>query len=103
MKTKAMYMFNLNPFDMDITINVVFFKKANVIVAEPYLKHGDDPYTLQYDECGQMGQYIHLTSKFLLDDIMIGVYGPRGEKYTELLWWLISKLHLTCIKAFPNV
>ncbi|KAK1165148.1 calcium-activated chloride channel regulator 1-like [Acipenser oxyrinchus oxyrinchus] len=59
------------------------YEKANVIVAEPYLKHGDDPYTLQYDECGQMGQYIHLTPKFLLDDTMIGVYGPRGKVFVH--------------------
>ncbi|XP_041133266.1 calcium-activated chloride channel regulator 1-like [Polyodon spathula] len=59
------------------------YEKANVIVAKPYLKHGDDPYTLQYDECGQMGQYIHLTPNFLLDDTMTGVYGPRGKVFVH--------------------
>ncbi|KAK2506038.1 hypothetical protein MC885_001141, partial [Smutsia gigantea] len=40
--------------------------KADGIVANPYLKYGDDPYTLQYGQCGEKGQYIHFTPNFLL-------------------------------------
>lgn len=51
-----------------------------MIIAEPYLKYGDDPYTLQYGGCGEEGLYIHLTPDFLLDDTFLSVYGPRGKK-----------------------
>ncbi|KAF3819664.1 hypothetical protein GH733_015173, partial [Mirounga leonina] len=40
--------------------------KADVIVANPYLKYGDDPYTLQYGQCREKGQYIHFIPNFLL-------------------------------------
>uniref|UniRef100_A0A8B9Q4W9 Chloride channel accessory 2 n=1 Tax=Apteryx owenii TaxID=8824 RepID=A0A8B9Q4W9_APTOW len=42
------------------------YDTADVIVAPPYWKHGDDPYTLQPGACGKMGKYIHFTPNFLL-------------------------------------
>ncbi|KAK1163919.1 calcium-activated chloride channel regulator 1-like [Acipenser oxyrinchus oxyrinchus] len=59
------------------------YVKAKVIIAEPYLKYGDDPYTLQYGGCGEEGLYIHLTPDFLLDDIFLSVYGPRGRVFVH--------------------
>lgn len=53
------------------------YDQADVIVADPHLKYGDDPYTLQYGQCGDRGQYIHFTPNFLLIDNLI-IYGPRG-------------------------
>ncbi|GAB1288202.1 Calcium-activated chloride channel regulator 3A-1 [Apodemus speciosus] len=36
------------------------YDKADVIVADPYLKYGDDPYTLQYGQCGDRGRvFVH--------------------------------------------
>ncbi|XP_078264216.1 calcium-activated chloride channel regulator 1-like [Rhinoraja longicauda] len=55
------------------------YEKADVIIAEPYLKHKDAPYTLQYGGCGEMGRYIHFTPKFILNDKMTSVYGPKGR------------------------
>ncbi|XP_073427864.1 calcium-activated chloride channel regulator 1-like [Dendrobates tinctorius] len=57
--------------------------KADVIIADPYLKYRDDPYTLQYGRCGEPGKYIHLTPNFLLDDNLISVYGPRGRVFVH--------------------
>ena len=52
--------------------------KANIIIDEPNLSDGNDPYTLQYGECGTEGRYIHMTPDFLKDDQFIDFYGPRG-------------------------
>ncbi|XP_055521014.1 calcium-activated chloride channel regulator 1-like [Leucoraja erinacea] len=55
------------------------YEKADVIIAESYLKHGDAPYTLQYGGCGEMGRYIHFTPKFILNEKITSVYGPKGR------------------------
>uniref|UniRef100_A0A8C4W5C3 Chloride channel accessory 2 n=1 Tax=Gopherus evgoodei TaxID=1825980 RepID=A0A8C4W5C3_9SAUR len=59
------------------------YEKAEVIVAAPYWKHGDEPYTLQYGECGNMGKYIHFTPNFLVNDYLIDVYGSRGRVFVH--------------------
>ncbi|XP_062835833.1 calcium-activated chloride channel regulator 1 [Anolis carolinensis] len=52
---------------------------ADVIVADPFVKYGDEPYTLQYGGCGEKGRYIHFTPKFMTNDNLISVYGSRGN------------------------
>ncbi|CDQ86612.1 unnamed protein product [Oncorhynchus mykiss] len=54
------------------------YDKANIIIDEPNKLHGDQPYTLQYGECGSEGRYIHLTPDFMLNDDVSKYYGPRG-------------------------
>ncbi|XP_027251693.1 calcium-activated chloride channel regulator 3A-1 isoform X2 [Cricetulus griseus] len=70
------------------------YDKADVIVAEPYLKYGDDPYTLQYGQCGDRGQYIHFTPNFLLTD-NLPMYGPRGRvfvhEWAHLRWGVFDE------------
>lgn len=61
--------------------------QADVIVANPYLKYGDDPYTLQYGQCGEKGQYIHFTPNFLLTN-NLPIYGSRGRD----IYFIISFL-----------
>uniref|UniRef100_A0A6I8NNP0 Calcium-activated chloride channel N-terminal domain-containing protein n=1 Tax=Ornithorhynchus anatinus TaxID=9258 RepID=A0A6I8NNP0_ORNAN len=51
---------------------------ADVIVADPFVKYGDDPYTLQFGDCGTMGRYIHFTPNFFSDK-SLDQYGPRGK------------------------
>ncbi|KAF4021614.1 hypothetical protein G4228_013559 [Cervus hanglu yarkandensis] len=58
------------------------YDQAEVIVANPYLKHGDDPYTLQYGRCGEKGQYIHFTPDFLLNN-NLPIYGSRGRAFVH--------------------
>ena len=62
---------------LDLNFLKLFFK-ANIIIDEPRLPEGNDPYTLQYGECGSEGRYIHLTPDFLINDKLIKFYGPRG-------------------------
>ncbi|XP_059839805.1 calcium-activated chloride channel regulator 1-like isoform X1 [Hypanus sabinus] len=59
------------------------YEKANVIIAEPYLKYGDAPYTLQYGGCGEKGRYIHFTPNFMINDEMTSVYGPKGRVFVH--------------------
>lgn len=44
------------------------FARAEVRVDEANDEYGDQPYTLQTGECGESGEYIHLTPAFLLGD-----------------------------------
>ncbi|XP_057649627.1 calcium-activated chloride channel regulator 3A-1-like [Chionomys nivalis] len=70
------------------------YDKADVIVADPYLKYGDDPYTLQYGQCGDRGQYIHFTPNFLLAD-NLRIYGSRGRvfvhEWAHLRWGVFDE------------
>ncbi|NWX42561.1 CLCA1 regulator, partial [Steatornis caripensis] len=59
------------------------YDKADVIIADPYMKHGDDPYTLQYGGCKEKGQYIHFTPNFLLNDNLTNVYGEKGRVFVH--------------------
>ncbi|XP_062412565.1 calcium-activated chloride channel regulator 3A-1-like [Sardina pilchardus] len=71
------------------------YDKAHVIIDEPNPAYGDEPYTLQYGQCGDEGQYIHLTPKFLLDDGLVVVYGNRGKvfvhEWAHLRWGLYDE------------
>ncbi|XP_069824088.1 calcium-activated chloride channel regulator 1-like [Dendropsophus ebraccatus] len=71
------------------------YEKADVIVADPHMKNGDDPYTLQYGQCGEKGKYIHFTPNFLVDDNLLPVYGPRGRvfvhEWAHLRWGVFDE------------
>ncbi|XP_072854001.2 calcium-activated chloride channel regulator 4 [Pogona vitticeps] len=71
------------------------YENADVIVADPYLKYGDDPYTLQYGGCGEQGRYIHFTSNFLTNDSLHDVYGSRGRvfvhEWAHLRWGVFDE------------
>ncbi|KAH0618446.1 hypothetical protein JD844_017657 [Phrynosoma platyrhinos] len=71
------------------------YENADIIVADPYLKYGDDPYTLQYGGCGEQGRYIHLTSNFLTNDSLHDVYGSRGRvlvhEWAHLRWGVFDE------------
>ncbi|XP_060629860.2 calcium-activated chloride channel regulator 1-like [Anolis sagrei] len=71
------------------------YNNADVIVADPFLKYGDEPYTLQYGGCGEPGRYIHFTPNFLTDDSLLIVYGPRGRvfvhEWAHLRWGVFDE------------
>ncbi|XP_063065535.1 calcium-activated chloride channel regulator 1-like [Engraulis encrasicolus] len=71
------------------------YEKANVIIDDPNDSFGDEPYTVQYGQCGQQGQHIHLTPNFLLDDKFIDVYGQRSKVFVHewghLRWGLYDE------------
>uniref|UniRef100_A0A669R1T6 Chloride channel accessory 1 n=1 Tax=Phasianus colchicus TaxID=9054 RepID=A0A669R1T6_PHACC len=71
------------------------YNKADIIIADPYLKYGDDPYTLQYGGCAMKGRYIHFTPNFLLDSSLLKVYGDRGRvfvhEWAHLRWGVFDE------------
>ncbi|XP_056383385.1 calcium-activated chloride channel regulator 1-like [Hyla sarda] len=71
------------------------YDKADIIVAKPHLKNGNDPYTLQYGQCGEKGVYIHFSPDFLVDDQLLSVYGPRGRvfvhEWAHLRWGVFDE------------
>uniref|UniRef100_A0A2I2YT73 VWFA domain-containing protein n=1 Tax=Gorilla gorilla gorilla TaxID=9595 RepID=A0A2I2YT73_GORGO len=73
------------------------YDQADVIVADPYLKYGDDPYTLQYGQCGDKGQYIHFTPNFMLTN-SLATYGPRGRvfvhEWAHLQWGVFDEYNV---------
>ncbi|XP_053101852.1 calcium-activated chloride channel regulator 1-like [Hemicordylus capensis] len=76
-------------------LTIESYEKADVIVAEPFLKYGDDPYTLQFGGCGEQGRYIHFTSTFLTNDSLHDVYGSRGRvfvhEWAHLRWGVFDE------------
>ncbi|XP_054837920.1 calcium-activated chloride channel regulator 1-like [Eublepharis macularius] len=76
-------------------LTIESYENADVIVADPFLKYGDDPYTLQYGGCGEQGRYIHFTSNFLTNDSLHDVYGPRGRvlvhEWAHLRWGVFDE------------
>ncbi|KAK9404090.1 epithelial chloride channel protein-like [Crotalus adamanteus] len=71
------------------------YEKADIIVANPYVKSGDDPYTLQYGGCGIPGRYIHFTPEFLTNDNLHDIYGSRGRvfvhEWAHLRWGVFDE------------
>ncbi|XP_068808710.1 calcium-activated chloride channel regulator 1 [Struthio camelus] len=71
------------------------YDKADVIIADPFLKYGDDPYTLQYGGCKEKGRYIHFTPNFLLKSSSLNVYGERGRvfvhEWAHLRWGVFDE------------
>lgn len=53
-----------------------FFSSAHVRVDHPNPEYGDTPYTLQPGGCGEPGQYIHLTPRFVRE-----LKGETMEKF----------------------
>ncbi|XP_067221357.1 calcium-activated chloride channel regulator 1-like isoform X2 [Chanodichthys erythropterus] len=66
------------------------YEKANIRIDNANPAYGDEPYTLQYGECGAEAQFIHFTPNFLRDDTLIKTYGSRGNvlvhEWAHLRW-----------------
>uniref|UniRef100_UPI00398E6AD1 calcium-activated chloride channel regulator 1-like n=1 Tax=Pristiophorus japonicus TaxID=55135 RepID=UPI00398E6AD1 len=71
------------------------YEKADVLIAEPYRKYGDDPYTLQYGGCGEKGRYIHFTPNFILNNSLTAVYGSKDRvlvhEWAHLQWGVFDE------------
>ncbi|XP_007424185.1 calcium-activated chloride channel regulator 1-like isoform X1 [Python bivittatus] len=71
------------------------YEQADIIIANPYLKYGDEPYTLQFEGCGSPGRYIHFTQNFLTNDNLLSIYGPRGRvlvhEWAHLRWGVFDE------------
>uniref|UniRef100_A0A8C6D0Y2 Calcium-activated chloride channel N-terminal domain-containing protein n=1 Tax=Moschus moschiferus TaxID=68415 RepID=A0A8C6D0Y2_MOSMO len=73
------------------------YDQADVIVANPYLKYGDDPYTLQYGRCGEKGKYLYFTPNFLLTN-NFRMYESRGKvfvhEWAHLRWGIFDEYNM---------
>ncbi|XP_065265415.1 calcium-activated chloride channel regulator 1-like [Emys orbicularis] len=78
-----------------LSVKTESYDKADVIVANPFLKYGDDPYTLQYGGCGEKGRYIHFTPDFVLNDNLYNIYGSRAKvfvhEWAHLRWGVFDE------------
>ncbi|XP_062469078.1 calcium-activated chloride channel regulator 4 [Pezoporus occidentalis] len=71
------------------------YDQADVIIADYYMKHVDDPYTLLYEGCKMKGRYIHFTPNFLLNENLTNVYGEKGRvfvhEWTHFRWGVFDE------------
>ncbi|XP_004603681.2 calcium-activated chloride channel regulator 4A-like [Sorex araneus] len=70
------------------------YKHATVIIAPPALPGRDEPYTRHFSQCGEKGEYIHLTPDFLLGNKQ-NEYGPSGRllvhEWAHLRWGVFDE------------
>ncbi|XP_013401735.1 calcium-activated chloride channel regulator 1-like [Lingula anatina] len=74
------------------------FDKANIIIVKSGKNPDHNPYVIQPGHCGEPGQYMHLTKKFLLDDDVASPWGDRGKtivhEWGHLRWGLFDEYAL---------
>uniref|UniRef100_A0A8C3WT15 Calcium-activated chloride channel regulator 1 n=1 Tax=Catagonus wagneri TaxID=51154 RepID=A0A8C3WT15_9CETA len=58
------------------------YKHADVIVAPPTLPGRDEPYTKQFTQCEEKGEYIHFTPDFVLGKKQ-DEFGPSGRAFVH--------------------
>lgn len=82
------------------------YEKSDILVAKPHPDYGDRPYTLQYGECGEPGQYIHLTPSYVTDESHFKSYGPKGKvivhEWAHLRWGVFDEAPESDDVATPN-
>ncbi|XP_054996289.1 calcium-activated chloride channel regulator 4-like [Sorex araneus] len=70
------------------------YKHATVIIAPPALPGRDEPYTKHFSQCGEVGEFIHLTPEFLLGN-KENKYGPPGRllvhEWAHLRWGVFDE------------
>ncbi|XP_004603680.2 calcium-activated chloride channel regulator 4-like [Sorex araneus] len=70
------------------------YKHATVIIAPPALPGRDEPYTRHFSQCGEKGEFIHLTPNFLLGNKQ-NEYGPSGRllvhEWAHLRWGVFDE------------
>ncbi|XP_006898296.1 PREDICTED: calcium-activated chloride channel regulator 4-like [Elephantulus edwardii] len=70
------------------------YTHADVLVAPPTLPGRDEPYTRQFTECGEKGEFIHFTPDFLLGK-KEKEYGPSGRvfvhEWAHLRWGVFDE------------
>nr|XP_006811202.1 PREDICTED: epithelial chloride channel protein-like [Saccoglossus kowalevskii] len=67
------------------------FDIANIVVDQPHPHYGDNPYTKQILKCGQPGEYVHLTERWVKDERYSWYYwGDPGKvivhEWSHLRW-----------------
>ncbi|XP_077990634.1 calcium-activated chloride channel regulator 1-like [Glandiceps talaboti] len=72
------------------------FDIANVIVDKPNPEYGDNPYTQQIRDCGEEGEFIHLTERWVTDEqYSTQLWGDAGKvivhEWGHLRWGLFDE------------
>ncbi|XP_066577810.1 calcium-activated chloride channel regulator 3A-1 [Amia ocellicauda] len=72
------------------------YTKASVRVSDPFCENAiTPPFTSTLGHCGQQGQYIHFTPRFLMDNSATDIFGPRGRVlvrlWATLRWGVFSE------------
>ncbi|XP_077983917.1 calcium-activated chloride channel regulator 1-like [Glandiceps talaboti] len=72
------------------------FETANIIIDKANQKYGNTPYVKYMGGCGEMGEYIHLTSPFLIDkEFSERRWGPVGRllvhEWAHLRWGVFDE------------
>ncbi|XP_019643985.1 PREDICTED: epithelial chloride channel protein-like [Branchiostoma belcheri] len=72
------------------------FDRANVRVDVPNPLYGDNPYVQQKGGCGEAGDYMHLTPRYVVDkDYGVMYWGPNGKTFVHewghLRWGLFDE------------
>ncbi|XP_078612819.1 calcium-activated chloride channel regulator 1-like [Branchiostoma floridae x Branchiostoma japonicum] len=75
------------------------FERANVRVDVPNALYGDNPYVQQKGACGEEGDYMHLTPKYVVDkQYGQAFWGPQGKSFVHewghLRWGLFDEYGL---------
>ncbi|XP_033120350.1 calcium-activated chloride channel regulator 1-like [Anneissia japonica] len=81
------------------------FGRANVVIDTPNPRYEDNPYTKQLGGCGEKGEYIHLTPRFLLDKTRSEyIWGPMDKllvhEWGHLQWGLFDEYSTDETAAF---
>ncbi|XP_054577005.1 calcium-activated chloride channel regulator 4-like [Eptesicus fuscus] len=70
------------------------YTHTDVLVAPPTLPDRDEPYTKQFEPCGEKGKYIHFTPDFVLGKKQ-NEYGPAGRllvhEWAHLRWGVFDE------------
>nr|XP_002731901.1 PREDICTED: calcium-activated chloride channel regulator 4-like [Saccoglossus kowalevskii] len=80
----------------NISATSEIFDSANIIVDKANAEYDDNPYTNQFAPCGEAGEYIHFTERFLSDfDWVWYTYGNPGKvlvhEWGHLRWGLFDE------------
>ncbi|KAI8482146.1 chloride channel [Branchiostoma belcheri] len=72
------------------------FDRANIRVDLPNPQYGDNPYVQQKGGCGEEGDYMHLTPKYVVEkEYGVETWGPNGKTFVHewghLRWGLFDE------------
>ena len=73
---------NLQHLEIEYLIKTYFcWNQADVLVLSANTLPEDRPDTLNLGGCGEKGQFIKLTSSYILNDFVISTFGPKGNNF----------------------
>ncbi|KAK8376795.1 hypothetical protein O3P69_010010 [Scylla paramamosain] len=81
------------------------YEDSLIRVLPPNPVYGEQPYTVQPGQCGEPGLYMHLTSRYLINDDVACRWGDRGKalmkEWTRLRWGAFDESGYKDDSIFP--